>query len=151
MFLNVVIGKPLVSPESLLALDQVDWECVEREQTMFTETRYLPAIMKEAGIVSSTNEVRKNKPEYNVTMDTKFELSFIDAMKLVLNGKFVQGENFVWNVYLAEKDGIVMINSFHGEDMLKYHADGKLFITNGVLSQKYREVSVLNESGLFHM
>ena len=69
MFLNVVIGKPLVSAESLLALNQVDWECVEREQTMFTETRYLPAIMKEAGIVSSTNEVRKNKPEYNITLE----------------------------------------------------------------------------------
>lgn len=84
-------------------------------------------------------------------MEVKFELSFIDAMNAVLSGKFVQGEHFVWNVYLAAKDGIVMINSFHGEDMLKYHEDGKLFITNGVLSQKYREVSVLNESGLFHL
>ena len=84
-------------------------------------------------------------------MDTKFELTFIEAMKAVLSGKFVQGEHFVWNVYLAENDGIVMINSFHGDDMIKYHTDGKLFITNGVLTQKYREVSVLNESGLFHI
>ena len=84
-------------------------------------------------------------------MDIKFELSFTEAMQAVLDGKFVQGEHFVWNVYLAAKDGIVMINSFHGDDMIKYHVDGKLFITNGVLSQKYREVSVLNESGLFHM
>lgn len=84
-------------------------------------------------------------------MDVKFELTFIEAMKAVLDGKFIQGENFVWNVYLAVKDGIVMINSFHGNDAIKYHVDGKLFITNGVLSQKYREVSVLNESGLFHM
>ena len=73
-------------------------------------------------------------------MEVKFELSFMDAMKAVLNGKFVQGENFVWNVYLAEKDGIVMINSFHSDDMIKYHVDGKLFITNGILSQKDREV-----------
>lgn len=84
-------------------------------------------------------------------METKFELTFIEAMKAVLDGKFIQGENFVWNVYLAAKDGIVMINSFHSDDMIKYHTDGKLFITSGVLSQKYREVSVLNESGLFHM
>lgn len=84
-------------------------------------------------------------------MEVKFELSFMDAMKAVLNGKFVQGEHFVWNVYLAAKDGIVMINSFHGDDMIKYHEDGKLFITSGVLSQKYREVSVLNESGLFYL
>lgn len=84
-------------------------------------------------------------------MDVKFELSFLDAMKAVLEGKFIQGENFVWNVYLTVKDGIVMINSFHEDDMIKYHEDGKLFITSGVLSQKYREVSVLNTSGLFHL
>ena len=53
MIANVVIGKPLVSPESLLALDQEDWKHIEKEQTLFTETRYLPAIMKEAGIVST--------------------------------------------------------------------------------------------------
>ena len=46
-------------------------------------------------------------------MDIKFELSFTEAMQAVLDGKFVQGEHFVWNVYLAAKDGIVMINSFH--------------------------------------
>lgn len=84
-------------------------------------------------------------------MDIKFELSFTEAMQAVLDGKFVQGEYFVWNVYLAAKDGIVMINSFHSDEAIKYHVDGKFFITNGVLSQKYREVSVLNESGLFHM
>lgn len=84
-------------------------------------------------------------------MNTKFELTFTEAMKAVLDGKFIQGENFVWNVYLAVKDGIVMINSFHSDDAIKYHVDGKFFITNGVLSQKYREVSVLNESGLFHL
>lgn len=83
-------------------------------------------------------------------MNAKFELSFEDAMKTVLNGGCVQGENFVWNVYLVEKDGIVMINSFHDEDIIKYHDDGKFFITNGVISQKYREVFVLNRSGLFH-
>lgn len=84
-------------------------------------------------------------------MSTKFELPFMDAMKAVLDGKFIQGENFVWNIYLAAKDGIVMINSFHEDDMIKYHEDGKLFITSGVLSQKYREVLVLNTSGLFYL
>ena len=82
-------------------------------------------------------------------MDTKFELTFIEAMKAVLSGKFVQGEHFVWNVYLAEKDGIVMINTFNGKDMIKSETDGKLFITNDVLTQKYREGSVLNEIALF--
>ena len=84
-------------------------------------------------------------------MDIKFELSFAEAMQVVLDGGFVQGEHFIWNAYLVAKDGIVMINSFHDDDVPKYHEDGKLFITRGVLSQKYRSVSVLNESGLFHL
>ena len=52
MFSNVVIGKPLLPPEELLALNSDDWEKTEKQQTLFTETRYLPAIMKESGIVS---------------------------------------------------------------------------------------------------
>lgn len=40
-------------------------------RSKFTETRYLPAVMKEAGIVLSTNEVRKNKPQYNVTLENQ--------------------------------------------------------------------------------
>ena len=59
MFLNVVIGKPLVDPKCLLALDDSDWQNNEQPQTLFTETRYLPAVMKEAGVVQSTSEVRK--------------------------------------------------------------------------------------------
>ena len=70
MFSNVVIGKPLLPPEELLALNSDDWEKTEKQQTLFTETRYLPAIMKEAGIVSSTNEVRRNSQNYNVLLKT---------------------------------------------------------------------------------
>lgn len=69
MFLNVVIGKPLVDPKTLLALDDLDWNNNEQPQTLFTETRYLPAIMKEAGIVQSTSEVRKNRSDLNVVLE----------------------------------------------------------------------------------
>ena len=69
MFLNVVIGTPLVSPEELLAFNLDDWNNNEKQHTLFTETRYLPAVLKEAGIVSSTNEVRKNKPKLNIILD----------------------------------------------------------------------------------
>ena len=69
MLLNVVIGTPLVAPEELLAFNLDDWNTNERQKTLFTETRYLPAILKEAGIVSSTNEVRKNNPKLNITLD----------------------------------------------------------------------------------
>lgn len=69
MFMNVVVGKPLVPPQSLLALDEQDWKNNEQPQTLFTESRYLPAILKEAGVVSSTSEVRKNKPELNISLE----------------------------------------------------------------------------------
>jgi hypothetical protein len=69
MFHNVVIGTPIIEPEKLIALDDKDWETNEKEKTLFTDIRFLPAIMKEAGIVNSTSEVRKNKPELMVTLN----------------------------------------------------------------------------------
>lgn len=69
MFLNVVIGKPLVDPKTLLALDDLDWKNNEQPQTLFTETRYLPAVMKEAGVVQSTSEVRKNRSDMNISLE----------------------------------------------------------------------------------
>lgn len=69
MFLNVVIGKPLVDPKTLLALDDFDWKNNEQTQTLFTEIRYLPAVMKEAGVVQSTSEVRKNRPDLNISLE----------------------------------------------------------------------------------
>lgn len=69
MFHNVVIGKPLVEPSILLANDLTDWEETEKKNTLFTDTRYLPAVMKEAGIVNSTGEVRRNRPDLCITLD----------------------------------------------------------------------------------
>lgn len=69
MFLNVVIGNPLVDPKTLLALDDLDWKNNEQPQTLFTETRYLPAVMKESGMVQSTSEVRKNHPDLNISLE----------------------------------------------------------------------------------
>lgn len=69
MFHNVVVGKPIASVESLLSADEKDWEENEKPVTLFTETRFLPAIMKEAGIVQSTGEVRRNRPELCITLD----------------------------------------------------------------------------------
>lgn len=51
MFHNIVIGKPIIDVRGLLALNENDWEENEKKNTLFTETRFLPAIMKEAGIV----------------------------------------------------------------------------------------------------
>lgn len=59
--LNIVVGTPLVHPEELLAFDHEDWVQNEQAQTLFTKERFLPAALKEAGIVPSTNEVRRNR------------------------------------------------------------------------------------------
>lgn len=68
MFHNVVIGKPIVDASSLLAIDDKDWEENEKKNTLFTEIRFLPAIMKEAGLVQSTGEVRRNRPELVINL-----------------------------------------------------------------------------------
>lgn len=83
MFHNVVIGKPIVDVSTLIAFDERDWEDNEKEITLFTETRFLPAIMKEAGIVQSTGEVRRNKPELCITLDK------LDCINLKWGKKFL--------------------------------------------------------------
>ena len=83
MFHNVVIGEPIVDVVSLLAYDNDDWEENEKKNTLFTETRFLPAIMKEAGIVQSTGEVRRNKPELAITLDK------LDCINLKWGKKFL--------------------------------------------------------------
>ena len=70
MIHNVVIGTPLVIPSRLLAFNEGDWEENERRSTLFTQTRYLPAIMKEAGLVQSISEIKRNRPELCLTLDT---------------------------------------------------------------------------------
>ena len=69
MFKNVVVGTPIVDVEELIAKDKDDWESNEKAETLFTNNRFLPGIMKEAGMVNSTGEVRKNKPELVKTLE----------------------------------------------------------------------------------
>lgn len=69
MIQNIVIDKLLVEPESLFALNKEDWENVEKPITMFTEERFLPKLMVEAGLVKSISEVRRNQPKLMVTLD----------------------------------------------------------------------------------
>lgn len=66
---NVVIGTPLIKTSELLAKDEKDYSFNEFKKTLFTTTRFLPKVMVEAGIVSSTSEVRRNKPELVKTLN----------------------------------------------------------------------------------
>lgn len=66
---NIVIGKPIVSEASMFALNEEDWEQVEKEKTYWTEERNLAVILKELGVVKSVSEVRRNKPQLYVKLD----------------------------------------------------------------------------------
>lgn len=65
---NIVIGNPVYSVNELLSFNNKDWE-IEKEKTYFTNERYLPRILVDIGVVKSANEVRKNKPQMNITLD----------------------------------------------------------------------------------
>lgn len=62
MIENIVIGTPLVDPSTLFSKNTEDWNKVEKPKTLWTTERNLPRLMKEAGVVSSTSEVRRNRP-----------------------------------------------------------------------------------------
>lgn len=79
-----------------------------------------------------------------------FNLSFSEAMEAVFSGQYVQGEYFKWNCYLMEKECELKLCSFDEDGILKYSDHGNLILTRGVINQRYRVVSVLNRSELYH-
>ena len=74
----IVIGKPIVEPSTMFALDEEDWKNVEEEKTYYTEERFLPRILVDIGVYPSVSEIRRNKPELMVTLD---KLDFIHNLK----------------------------------------------------------------------
>ena len=69
MFHNIVIGKPLVEPWELISTSKKEFEQFDRRDTLFTEERFLPAVLVEAGVVKSRGEVKRNKPELCISLD----------------------------------------------------------------------------------
>lgn len=78
-FENIVIGKPIINPDLMFALDEKDWLNVEEEKTFYTEERFLPRILVDIGIYPSISEIRRNKPELMITLN---KLDFIDCLKV---------------------------------------------------------------------
>lgn len=81
---NIVIGTPIVSPKSMFASSDDDWNAIEKEKTYYTNERFLPRILVDIGIYPSVNEIRRNKPELVKTLDG---LDFIDGLKIKKNRK----------------------------------------------------------------
>lgn len=76
---NIVIGKPVVEPQHLFALDEDDWNRVEKEKTYYTEERFLPRILVDIGIYPSISEIRRNKPQLVINLD---HMDFMDGLKV---------------------------------------------------------------------
>lgn len=70
MFYNIVIGKPLIEPWILISNSGEEWEQFDRRSTLFTDTRFLPAVLAEAGIAKSGSEVHRNRKELVKNLDT---------------------------------------------------------------------------------
>ena len=75
---NIVIGTPIVSPESMFASSDDDWNAIEKEKTYYTNERFLPRILVDLGIYPSVSEIRRNKPQLVKSLD---KLDFIDGLK----------------------------------------------------------------------
>lgn len=67
---NVIVGELLCSPVHLFANDETDWETLEKDQTLFTNERFLPKILVEAGIAPSVSEVRRNRKDLCISLDS---------------------------------------------------------------------------------
>lgn len=70
MIQNIVIGEHLIEPWHMFSVSEDDFEQNDKQNTLFTEERFLPKLMVEAGIAKSINEVRRNRPELVKSLDT---------------------------------------------------------------------------------
>lgn len=70
MIQNIVIGKPLVEPWCLISKNKEEFESCDKNNTFFTTERFLPKILVNAGIVKTTSEIKRNKPELWVSLDS---------------------------------------------------------------------------------
>ncbi len=86
---NIVVGNPTLEPSRMFAVDNTDWENIEKPKTFFTEERSLPKILKEIGVVPSIGEVRRNKPNLCITFEepTYFECKWGKRKLFILVGE----------------------------------------------------------------
>lgn len=82
---NIVIGTPIVSPKSMFASSDDDWNAIEKEKTYYTNERFLPRILVDLGLYPSINEIRRNKPELIKSLNN---LDFIDGLRVKKKRKF---------------------------------------------------------------
>ena len=82
---NIVIDTPIVSPKSMFASSDNDWNAIEKEKTYYTNERFLPRILVDLGLYPSINEIRRNKPELIKSLNN---LDFINGLRVKKKRKF---------------------------------------------------------------
>ena len=70
MFHNIIIGTPIVEPWQLISESKEEFDQFDKKDTLFTQERFLPSLLVEAGLVSSKSEVRRNRPDLVKTLET---------------------------------------------------------------------------------
>lgn len=107
IFRNVQVGFPIVYTSDLIPANEFN-------ETLVTSTRYLPKIMVEAGIVSSTSEVRRNRPDLCIT--------FPDDMTDCIEVKW--GKKFLY-IIIGKKDPKDPLDFYAtDENLIGYSFDG---------------------------
>lgn len=66
---NIVVGFPIIDEKLMFAINENDWDYIEKEKTYYTIERYLPNILLELGVVPSKAEIRRNKPELLISLN----------------------------------------------------------------------------------
>lgn len=98
LYENVIIGFPLIKASELLARDEKDYSINEFSKTFFTNIRFLPKILKEIGLVQSTSEIKRNRPDLWITLNKsnflqiKWRKQFV---YIVVGEKLVNTDSFI--------------------------------------------------------
>jgi hypothetical protein len=65
---DIVIGDPICHPWYMFCNEYNEWDLI-KDDVIFTKERFLPRILVNIGVVNSTSEVRRNRPELVKTLD----------------------------------------------------------------------------------
>lgn len=86
-----------------------------------------------------THIVHDRVPYNEISLNqSKYKLSFIEAMNILMNGGFVKGENFAKYHFLSIDNNQVVNLS----DVNNYYKQFPVLLTTGLINQKYRQLTV---------
>ena len=66
---NIVVRKILCEPHHLFSFDNEEWELETKQETLFTEERYLLKTLEQA-IGVKAKEIRRNRPDLDRVLDS---------------------------------------------------------------------------------